>query len=314
MDEDLPSSEQSAETSKLEMATSDPLGAHNVPSSDQEVQENVKDNLSHLSQEQMATTDRATGESVVELESQDSIGTAREVKEKGTDLSNSAAGSHQASSSVEESRAPRDEETLHPSAVSSQKAVDGKPQYQLVFGMDDTGSEASFNDSPDVRNPVLGYQLSHQHYLPSPIASQSHDLGVKSGDLESLSHDLISESHHQREAEETDDSVAADHKVSTTSTTGDEVSSIHSSSTLKAGSVSGESAVKPSSTEKEREETATPDSEVKLEDIKLQSVSPESPRDTPPIEPKVHALNVLTSDSDAGESPPYSPVPYLSGE
>ena len=193
----------------------------------------------------------------------------------------------------------------------------GRPQYQLVFGMDDTSSEfeaslTSTTGSPrslDVNNVVANY-LSQNQYLPSPVVSQSNDVGLKSDDLKSLSHDLTSESHdHPNSVEDTD----GQRKASTTST-GDDVSSVYSASTIRGGSVSGQSSAKlPTAVEKEEGRSGTPNSEIKLEDIKLRSRSPDSPRETPPPHPKVHALNILTSDSDAGDSPPYSPVPYNSG-
>ena len=190
-------------------------------------------------------------------------------------------------------------------------------QYQLAFDVDDTGSEASLTSSPrslDMNNPITSY-LSQHRYLPSPVACQSHD-------LESLSRDMISESRDPKE--ETDESVNdcgdSERKPSTTST-GDDASSVYSSSTIRPGSVSELSAATktpaPHSTaEKERGESVkTPESDIKLDDITLTTESPNGPRhETPPTQPKVHALNILTSDSEAGESPPYSPVPYLSGE
>lgn len=175
-------------------------------------------------------------------------------------------------------------------------------ELKLAFDVDDKDSEASLTSSPrpvDVNNPVMSY-LSQHHYLPSPMASQSHD-------LESLSHDMVSESHDHKEemAESTNDGGDAKCKASATSVE-DDVSSVTKQSPP----------TKPPATEKEREESVkTPDSVVKIEDITLTTESPDGSRhETPPPGPKVHALNILTSDSDAEESPPYSPVPYLSGE
>ena len=219
------------------------------------------------------------------------------------------------SSSTAESKVPMEAQELNSNSVSSSQPMRGR-QYQLAFDVDDTGSEASLTSSPkslDMTNPVMSY-LSQHHYLPSPMASQSHD-------LESLSHDLVSESrdHKEETIESTDDGGDTKPKASTTSVE-DDISSVYSSSTLRPSSVAEKSvATKPppsDTSEKEREESVkTPDSVVKMEDITLITDSPDgSHRETPPPQPKVHALNILTSDSDAGESPPYSPVPYLSGE
>lgn len=219
-------------------------------------------------------------------------------------------------SSTTESKAPAEPQEMDSSvAVSSSQPIRGR-QYQLAFDVDDTGSEASLTSSPrsvDMNNPVMSY-LSQHHYLPSPMASQSRD-------LESLSHDMMPESHDHKEemAESVDDSGGdAKGKASAACTSvEDDASSVYSSSTLRPGSVTEQGQpTKPPATEKEREESVkTPDSVVKMEDITLTTESPDSSRhETPPREPKVHALNILTSDSDAGESPPYSPVPYLSGE
>ena len=288
MEDKPPSLEHSEPTLRLEVAMSDPLSAHGTTQSD--------DNDSKIA-------DEATGENDCVVDKEE---TAMDIdKEKDT-------SDDRPSSSVVESKAVTDTEAPLPvGSLSEQSLSGGRPQYQLVFGMDDTSSEASQTDSPDVNNSVMSY-LSQHHYLPSPLATQSHDLEVKSGDLNSLSHDIRSMSHdHEKEAEDTDGD-ATKRKVSTAST-GDDVSSVLSSSTLRAGSVSGQS-TKPSPGEKERDGGGTPDSEVRLEDIKLRSLSPDGSRETPPLLPKIHALNVLTSDSEAGESPPYSPVPYLSGE
>ena len=216
--------------------------------------------------------------------------------------------------STAESEAPTESPKLNSNAISSssQQPTRGR-QYQLAFDVEDTGSEASQTSSPklvDVSNPIMSY-LSQHHYLPSPMASQSHD-------LESLSHDMVSESHDREEEESPADGDGAKPTISMD----DEVSSVVSSSTLRAGSVSekGVATTKPlpsDADEKEREESVkTPDSVVKMEDITLTTDSPDgsSRHDSPPPHPKVHALNILTSDSDAGDSPPYSPVPYLSGQ
>ena len=218
------------------------------------------------------------------------------------------------SSSISECKVQAEAQELNSNAVSSTQPISGR-QYQLAFDVDDTGSEASLTGSPrslDMSNPVMSY-LSQHHYLPSPVASQSHD-------LESLSHDMMSKSHnHKEEADESTDGGDTKRKASITST-GDDVSSVYSSSTLRPGGVSEQSAATkppaPPTAEKEREESVkTPDSEVKLEDITLTTESPDVMRcETPSPQPKVHALSILTSDSEAGESPPYSPVPYLSGE
>ena len=218
-------------------------------------------------------------------------------------------------SSTAESKAPTETQELNSNGASSSQPMRGR-QYQLAFDVDDTGSEASLTSSPrsvDMNNPVMSY-LSQHHYLPSPMASQSHD-------LESLSHDMVSESraHKEETIESTDDGGDTKPKAPTTSVE-DDVSSVYSSSTLRPSSVAEPSvATKPppsDTSEKEREESVkTPDSVVKMEDITLTTDSPDgSHRESPPPHPKVHALNILTSDSDAGESPPYSPVPYLSGE
>ena len=296
MSEDSPSSlEQSDQTTagQLEMASSDPLHV-------QEVGQLDKEDTAKL-QKQTPSTDRTC--EAMEGDHKD-VANKAEKEEPRT-------SKDYPSTSVSESSNQTDAETPDPTIFSRQPG--GGMQYQLVFGMDDTGSEASLTSSPrslDVNNPVIHY-LSQHHCLPSPVVSSgSRDLGVKSGDLEALSHDLVSESRDNKEAEDTD-SNDLKRKISTAST-GDDVSSVYSSTTLKAGSVS-EPDSKPTTTEKEREETATPDSEVKLEDITLRSQSPDSSRESP-AQPKVHALNVLTSDSEAGDSPRYSPVPYLSGE
>ena len=227
-------------------------------------------------------------------------------------------GDSNSSGSTAESELSTEAQELSSSSVSSTQPIrGGQQQYKLAFDVDDTGSEASLTSSPrsvDMSNPVTSY-LSQHHYLPSPMASQSHD-------LESLSHDMLSEScdHKEETVESTGDGDDTKPKASTT-TIEDDVSSVYSSSTLRPGSVSEpDVASKPpppsDTSEKEREESVkTPDSVVKMEDITLTTVSSDgSQRETPPPHPKVHALNILTSDSDAGESPPYSPVPYMSGE
>lgn len=284
---------------QLEETMDDPLGVH------KEAQPNQEDPLRLPKEQSVETADRTN------------IETEGVVDEKAA--SKEAAGSN--AKSAEESLAssnigPTDSDRHDAMAAASSRPVGGRPQYQLVFGMDDTNSEASLTSSPrslDMNSLVTNY-LSQHHYLPSPVTttSQSHDMEVKSGDLGSLSHDLITESHDHDEAVEGTDGSGPQRKTSATSTP-DDVSSVYSSSTIRASSVSGQS-IKPASREKEGEGSLTPDSEIKLEDINLHSVTPDGSCDTPPLQPKVHALNVLTSDSEAGESPPYSPVPYLSGE
>ncbi len=216
------------------------------------------------------------------------------------------------SSSTAESKAPTEAQGLNSIAVASSQPLQGR-EYQLTFDVDDTGSEASSPRLGDMSNPVVNY-LSQHHYLPSPMASQSHD-------LESLSHDMVSESHdHKEETVESTD--VSDGAKASSNSVEDDVSSAFSSKTLLPGSASEQQGVAtkppPSDTpEKEREESVTtPDSVVKMEDITLTTVSPDgSSRDeTPPPQPKEHALNILTSDSEGAKTPPYSPVPYLSGE
>ena len=284
---------------QLEEAVCDPIRVHEEALPDQE-------NPLCLSKEQSV---EAVDRTSIEIEGgDDEKAASKEVVE----LNTKSTEANLASSNVDPTELDRHVVT----ASSLSRPFGVRPQYQLVFGMDDNNSEASLTSSPrslDMNSLVTNY-LSQHHYLPGPLTttSQSHDLEVKSGDLKSLSHDLNTESHDHDKTVEDMDGSGLQRKVSATSTP-DDVSSVYSSSTIQAGSVSGQS-TKPTSSKKEREGVSTPDSEIKLEDIKLRSVSPNSSRDTPPLQPKVHALNVLTSDSEAGESPPYSPVPYLSGE
>lgn len=218
------------------------------------------------------------------------------------------------SNSVAESKASTETLGLNSAAVGSSQPIHGR-QYQLAFDVDDTGSEADSPRLVEMSNPVMSY-LSQHHYLPSPMASQSHDLG-------SLSHDMVSESRDH--TEETNDGDGAKPEASSAITSvEDDVSSVFSSSTLQPSSVSEPQGVAttckpaPSDTsELEREESVkSPDSVVKMEDITLTTDSPNGSlrHETPPPQPKEHALNILTSDSEGGESPPYSPVPYLSGQ
>ena len=293
MEGDQLSSEQSDQSPGLEAATDDP------PASELDNKEEGEEGeLPSLSRVEAVATDEVSRW----LEGDKSV--SQDNKEREMESSN-----HQSNSS---------ELTQDSSSSQPRPTAAGRPQYQLVFGMDDTSSsefEASLTSttgsprSLDINNVVANY-LSQNQYLPSPVAGQSNDVGLKSDDLKSLSHDLTSESHdHPNSVEDTD----GQRKASTTST-GDDVSSVYSASTLRGGSVSGQSSAKlPAAVEKEEGRSGTPNSEIKLEDIKLRSRSPDSPRETPPPHPKVHALNILTSDSDAGDSPPYSPVPYNSG-
>lgn len=285
---------------QLEEAICDTLGVHEEALPDQE------DPL-HLSKEpSVEAADRTSIETEGEgVDEKDASKETVELNTKSTEESLTSANVD-----------PTESNGHSVTASSLSRPFGSRPQYQLVFEMDDTNSEASLTSSPrslDMNSLVTNY-LSQHHYLPGPTTttSQSHDLKVKSGDLESLSHDLNTESHDHKKAVEDTDGIGLQRKASATSTP-DDVSSVYSSSTIQASSVSGQN-VKPTSSEKEKEAVSTPDSEIKLEDIKLRSVSPDGSRDTPPPQPKVHALNVLTSDSEAGESPPYSPVPYLSGE
>ena len=210
-------------------------------------------------------------------------------------------------SSTVESKASAETLGVNSTSVASSQPIHGR-QYQLAFDVDDTGSEAGSPRLVDMSNPVMSY-LSQHHCLPSPMASQSHD-------LESLPHE-----ESRDHTEEISDGDGAKPEASSTITSVEE--DVFSSSTIQPSSTSEQQGVAttckpaPSDTsESEREGSAkSPDSVVKMEDITLTTDSPNGSlrHETPPPQPKEHALNILTSDSEGGESPPYSPEPYLSG-
>ena len=211
-------------------------------------------------------------------------------------------------SSVVESKASTETLGLNSTSVASSQPIHGR-QYQLAFDVDDTGSEAGSPRLVDMSNPVMSY-LSQHHCLPSPMASQSHD-------LESLPHE-----ESRDHTEEISDGDGAKPEASSIITS---VEDVFSSSTLQPGSTSEQqqgvaTTCKPApsdTSESERKGSVkSPDSVVKMEDITLTTDSPNGSlrHESPPPHPKEHALNILTSDSEGGETPPYSPVPYLSGQ
>ena len=199
-------------------------------------------------------------------------------------------------------------------------------QYQLVFGMDDTSSEASA--TPGSPRYLGAAPLRHS-------SEQSHDLfnttGSASGDVDEGSCDPAVE-----------DLLASELKSSTNDrkdSTADETVSTYSDSTLVAESTASTPVREEHSEDGETQhrspeinlpnapppdlqpgdddssQSRPPDLQPGDDGDSSQSRPSSSESDPPlPHKPKIHPLSIQTSDSEAIETPPYSPVPYISGD
>ena len=215
-------------------------------------------------------------------------------------------------------------------------------QYQLVFGVDDTGSDASLTGSPllhNSANQVVGY-FSPQHEdgqtAPDGVSTSREERdsqGKQNNTISSLTEDRTSNLESNEVITSDSTPIGGETTVSTgpsdpAQVNGKESTDSDSSSTnsprscdknIDQDNATNIPPVHGIVTSRPRSSSHSPDPEVKLEDVALRSRST-SPED---YGQKVHPLSLLTSSNSEVEDtplsptssiPPYSPVLNTSGE
>ena len=247
-------------------------------------------------------------------------------------MDHSASGHASLSSSTDAS--PDMNGTNRPHPPPGGVASRDTSQYQLVFGIDDTSSEASFTDSPLLHDRALHTQQDNDPGDPpqsrdppqnegSSIAKVSHTggglctavsmpvsaVGVDSADSAPVRGEVAGTGAGVPDVSTTNEMLLdSTHKPlngfssSPKNSLGQERNKSDSGAGLP---VQGRA----------RSQSQSPEAELKLDDIPLRSRSA-SLEDGP----KAHPLSFLTSDSELGETPTpppqaaYSPIPNTSGK